>query len=223
MMDCSAAPIACGERVTDIDLDRRIVETANGLRLRYRELVSSLPLPSLIGMCRGASAEVRASAAALESAAVTMIQVGMRERRPTLDAHWTYFPEARIPFYRLTRLERISPDLCPPGTSALLLECPGRSAPDPERVLAALVELDVISTPAVEWYGSLCIPDAYVLFRPGTTHAVAMLLEALHGLGVRSIGRYGEWRYANIEQCVVSGLDAAHLLAPQGSAAGLLH
>jgi len=52
-----------------------------------------------------------------------------------------------------------------------------------------------------------------VLFRPGAARTVSRLLETLQALGVRSIGRYGEWRYANIEQCIVSGLEAARQLA----------
>lgn len=224
MLERSTDPIFCGERVASIDPGRRVVETDGGLRVRYQRLVSSLPLPVLIGMCRDARADLRACAATLEAAAVTVVQVGARERRPALDAHWTYFPDARIPFYRMTRLERISPDLCPAGATALLLECPGNSAPDPERVLSALVELEVISGVDVEWYGTRCIPQAYVLFRRGCARAVATVLDALDARGIRTIGRYGEWRYSNVEQCIVSGLEAAQVLASRANGnSTLLH
>ena len=211
LADRSAAPILCGHRVMSIDLGRRQVETSDGVRVRYRALVSSLPLPALAGMIRDAGALERA--ATLAAAPITVVQVGAGERQAALDADWTYFPDADVPFYRLTRLERIAPDLCPQGKSAFLLECPGQSAPEQLQVLELLAALGVISSPQVEWYGTVHIPEAYVLFRPGAARTVSHLLETLQALGVRSIGRYGEWRYANIEQCIVSGLEAARQLA----------
>lgn len=222
MAERSTSPILCGERVVAIDPERHMAETESGLQVRYRELVSSLPLPQLIGMCKDASPGLRACASLLDAAAVTVVEIGVRERLPALEAHWTYFPDAEIPFYRMTRLERLSPDLCPAGTTALLLECPGRVAPERARVLAALRELGVLSSPDVEWYGTRCIPYAYVLFRPGTTGNVATLADALEARGIRSIGRFGEWRYSNIEQCVLAGLEAARDLALQEEESMLL-
>ena len=218
----SQSPVLCGERVVAVDPGHRVVETASGLRVRYRELVNTLPLPQFIAMCRNTSAALRNAAATLDAAAITVVQVGVRERGPGLDAHWTYFPDPDVPFYRMTRLERISPDLCPPGASALLLECPGDTAPDPARVLQLLQRLDVISDPAVDWYGTLRIPHAYVLFRGGSGQAIHTLRAALDENRVRTIGRFGEWRYANIEQCIVSGLDAARTLLPAGTGVPLL-
>jgi protoporphyrinogen oxidase len=206
---CSQAPIRCGERVVAIDPQRRRVETERGLQVHYRELVSTLPLPQLVRICQDATPGLRGLAAMLDVAAITVVEVGIRERRAALEAHWTYFPDPAIPFYRMTRLERISPDLCPPGGSALVLECPGRVAPDRTHVLETLADLGVLGSAGVEWYGTRCIPCAYVLFRPGTTGTVATLGDALQERGIRSVGRYGEWRYANIEQCVLAGLEAA--------------
>ncbi len=218
----STAPVHCGERVVAVDPVHRVVETASGRRVRYRELVNTLPLPQFIAMCRGTSASLRAAAATLDAAAITVVQLGLPERGPGLDAHWTYFPDADVPFYRLTRLERISPDLCPAGASALLLECAGDTPPDRARVLEVLQRLDVISSPAVDWYGTLRIPNAYVLFRRGSGRVLQTLHAALEENGIRTIGRFGEWRYANIEQCVVSGLDAARALVPAAATVPLL-
>lgn len=217
LADRSTAPILCGHRVTSIDLERRQVETAHGVRVRYRTLVSSLPLPALARMIQDAGGH--RLDATLDAAPITVVQVGAGEHRAALDADWTYFPDPDVPFYRLTRLERIAPDLCPRGKTALLLECPGSSAPDRSRVLELLAELGVVSSSCVEWYGTLHIPHAYVLFRPGAARMAARLLETLRSRGVRSIGRYGEWRYASIEQCIVSGLEAAQQLAPASRAA----
>ena len=159
------------------------------------------------------SAAARAQAATLEAAAVTVVEVGVRTRGSALAAHWTYFPDPDIPFYRMTRLERISPELCPPGGGALLLECPGRTAPDRGHLLATLVKLGVIESPDVEWYGTRVIPHAYVLFRSGWQRAADDVMRELAERGIRSIGRYGAWRYSNIEQCLISGFEAAASLS----------
>lgn len=213
LLGLSGDPVRRGEEVVEIDAARRVARTAGGERIAYRALVSSLPLPVLVGIMTGVPADVAAAAAGLRAAPVTTVQVGAREDGGMLPAHWTYFPDAEIPFYRLVRLERISPDLCPPGAAALLLECPGATAPDRESVLRLLHGLGVLREPRAEVYATAHVPYAYVLFHHGWRGALARVRDFLVSSGVETIGRYGEWTYSNIEGTLRSGLLAGGRLA----------
>lgn len=209
----SADPVRCGTEVVEIDAARKVARTASGERIAWRALASSLPLPVLVERMAGVPAEVAAAAAQLRAAAVTTVQVGVREDGGALPEHWTYFPDPGVPFYRLARLERISPDLCPPGGAALLLECPGSTPPDRDPLLRLLYELGVLRAPRADVYATVHVPYAYVLFRRGYRQALARVRAFLEASGVESVGRYGEWMYSSIEGTLRSGLLAGRRLA----------
>lgn len=205
-------PVLCGERVVSIDPAAREVTTESGLRVRYRTLVSTLPLPALLG-CLDLPAPLTRAKESLVAAPVTVVHVGSHADGEALAAHWTYFPDREVPFYRMTRLERISPDVCPPGSAALLLECPGHAPPPREVVIDHLVRLGVLRSREIAAYGHVRIPHAYVLFRPGTAGALETARSWLGAREIETAGRYGDWRYANIEQTIESALSAAARVA----------
>jgi UDP-galactopyranose mutase len=162
--------------------------------------------------------EVRALGETLAAVPISVVQVGARTTGAALPDIWTYFPDADVPFYRMTRLERISPDLAPAGGAALLLECAGTQAPDRESVLAWLDAQGVVPRSAVEHYDVWHVPYAYVLFLQGYRRTLERIRRALAEHGIVTTGRYGGWMYADIEMAMKSGLMAARRLDP-GSAA----
>lgn len=213
LLGLSDDPVLRETEAVEIDPARRVVRTASGERIGYRALASSLPLPVLIGRMAGVPADVAAAAAELRAAPVTTVQVGVREDGGALPDHWTYFPDPEIPFYRLVRLERISPDLCPAGGAALLLECPGSTPPDREALLRLLHGLGVLRAPRADVYATVHVPYAYVLFRRGYRQALARVRAYLDAAGIETAGRYGEWMYSNIEGTLRSGMRAGRRLA----------
>lgn len=216
-------PIRCGQEVTSVDPRRKEVETRERLRFRYRSLVSSLPLPCLVDLIRDPPAAIRAAAGALAVAPVTVVRIGLRRSIGALPAHWTYFPDQEIPFYRLVRLEAISAALAPHGGSSLLLECPGTEAPDRSRIGRILETLGIIHDQSdIEVYESCLIRFGYVLFTPAAMRARAEVLRYLADVGIHTVGRYGEWVYGSIETSIVSGLRAARSLSADRAAAGLV-
>ncbi|MDQ4068250.1 MAG: hypothetical protein M3203_02035, partial [Actinomycetota bacterium] len=54
--------------------------------------------------------------------------------------------------------------------------------------------------------------DSYVLPQVGSGAKVELIQDWLVGQGVVSAGRYGEWKYANMEDALRSGKDAASLI-----------
>lgn len=212
LRDAGGGDIWCSHRALCIEYSKRRVRFDTGKTVAYRQLVTSLPLPCLLGCLQPAPAVVSEVLGLLDATPITVLRVGARRSGTGLGAHWTYFPDPEIPFYRMTRLERIAPDLCPSGGAALLLECSGSSIPDVDRALDTLAMLNVVDRRDVEHADALHVPFAYVRFRRGYGTALARVREFLDAWGIQSIGRFGEWRYANIEQTVESGLNAARRL-----------
>lgn len=195
-----------------IDTRRRIVRCNDGSSIHYGSLVSTLPLPELISRIKDIPHETASAASELRVQSITVIQVGTTHRSRSLDAHWTYFPDPEIPFYRLTRLENISPDLAPPEASALLLEIPGKHIPDRETITGQLLRVGAIKSRQLEHYHAISVPYAYVLFLSGYQRAVKKIQNYLVNNEIQSIGRFGEWRYCDIEQTISSGFEAARKL-----------
>jgi protoporphyrinogen oxidase len=210
--------IQCGEALVALDPQNRVAEWASGQRLRYRNLVSSLPLPVILRTIRRLPRRVADCLKWLRARPLRVVRVGARRSGPGLPYHWTYFPDPDVPFYRLVRLDRISPDLCPVNGTALLLECAGDTEPDRQSVVQFLHALGVIKEPAVDHYECVSVPFAYVLFDGHRAQAVSTCRAYLEEHGIQSIGRYGQWRYADIEQTIHSGLDAALALSSGGLA-----
>lgn len=223
MVAQGSSPMLLAERVVSIDPIQRLVTTEAGTHVRYRSLVTSLPVPAFVGLLEGAFDDMKTSAASLRAAAVTVVRIGALGQQDALPAHWTYFPDPEIPFYRLTRQERITPDMCPDGATALLLECSGSEPPDPEYVLGLLQDMGVLENRAVEVYEHHKITHAYVLFERGYRRAIDRIMAATASLGIHCIGRYGEWRYANIEQCIASGFEVAKVLSQSAKGSAVVH
>ncbi|HEX4825420.1 MAG TPA: FAD-dependent oxidoreductase [Candidatus Polarisedimenticolaceae bacterium] len=201
--------ILLGERVTRVDLDARTAWTARGKIFHYRDMVSTLPLPTLLRCVEGLPASIADWSVRLHARPVTNIRVAIARSGDGLPGLWTYFPDPEIPFYRLSRLSSISPDLMPPGAEACLLECAGDDPVKEETIVALCRELGVAGDGDVRVAGSLVIPHAYVLFKHGHRDGAEAAIRYLAERGVRVAGRYGCWAYSNIAQTLDTGLRAA--------------
>ena len=76
--------------VTAIDPVRQTVTTSTGDAIGYGDLISSLPLPVLVGLAANSPDHVRAAAAQLKWNTVPPVMVGVR-REGIPDHHWDYF------------------------------------------------------------------------------------------------------------------------------------
>jgi protoporphyrinogen oxidase len=57
------------------------------------------------------------------------------------------------------------------------------------------------------------IAPAYVIYTLDHAAAVATIRDWLHGTGIHTVGRFGEWEYFNMDQAIASGRDAMHAVA----------
>jgi protoporphyrinogen oxidase len=204
--------VELGRAPRRIDLASRTLEFDDE-RLAFDVLVSSIPLPVLVGLLGDAPEAVRNAAKRLRATHLYYLDVAL-ESPPKTDFHWAYVPEAKYPFYRVGCYTHFSPDLAPPGKASLYVELADRSEPDLARVLpsvtSGLVEMGVLSDPSQVRFARLRRIDyAYVIFDHAYYDALAVIEPFLAEARIVSAGRYGKWTYCSMEDALLMGRQAA--------------
>jgi|YNPNPStandDraft_1061719.scaffolds.fasta_scaffold11165_4 protoporphyrinogen oxidase len=201
----------CGlERVRWAD---RTAVLDDGEEVRYEALISSVPLPQLLGMLRPMPEGLEGAGSSLRWVSVWVLNVGVR-RPGVSDQHWVYFPEADYPFFRVGCYSSFAPHLAPEGASSLYVEVAGhavRGLDDWVRAcLQGLVRCGILeSLEEVEVADPLELPVAYVIHDRPRRDWLPRIRAFLEGNGIHPVGRFGAWGYGTMEQALIQGRDAA--------------
>jgi protoporphyrinogen oxidase len=208
-----------GARAARVDLTRRRVTLEGGERIDYDRLVVTVPLPAFLRMLDPDPAGLAATGERLDWSVVACWNLGVDRPDVGDGAHWTYFPERDLPFYRVGYPTAFSRHVAPPGTSSLYVEvgCERGRPIDRallERAARAGLEREGILRPddrviASDW---VAIDPGYVIFDRARQEAMARLVPELERHGVHLIGRYGAWTYSYMERALLDGWDLADRL-----------
>ena len=206
------------EAITKVLPADRSVVTSQGKTLRYETLISTQPLPQLIGAIEGAPAEVRAAASRLAHVSVLNLNFGVRGDLG--DKHWVYVPEKEYPFYRIGFPSNFAPAMAPPGHSSIYVEVSYDpksgidAAQTTDECIKALLQMQVlknrdqiVSTKIID------IPFAYVIFDHARSEALRVINAFLDQAGIIPAGRFGSWDYYSMEDSFLSGKEAGALAA----------
>ncbi len=210
--------IRCGARVVEADLDAREVALADGERIRFDRLVVTIPLPAFLGMVRGGG-DLAAEAASLDWSVVSCFNLGVDRPGIGGGAHWIYFPDPDVPFYRVGFPTAFSDSVAPPGTSSLYVETglSREETPDPGALEAAVID-GLRREGILEESDRILVRDravldpGYVVFDRARRRALARILPALEASGVHAVGRYGAWTYSYMERALLDGIEVAERL-----------
>jgi len=216
------ADLRTGTKITKVNLKNKYVEDSEGEIHYYDTLVSSAPLDELIKMASGVPPEISAAAKKLRCNSVYCLNIAFSEKYagPGLAGkHWVYFPEKRFNFYRAGVYSNISQGMAPQGMSSMYIEI---SAPGGRRlgknsafedVKQGLVAAGILAPgPKIEIVEWLDMPHAYVIYDRNRADAVKTIQEFLIKNNVRSIGRYGAWKYSFMEESIWEGMQLAREL-----------
>jgi protoporphyrinogen oxidase len=207
-----------GHGLEEIDAKAKQVRFANGVRVDYRGLVSSVPLPDLIPRIKDAPREVREAAARLACTEVVIVNLVV-DRRDLLDAHWTYIYDQDIFFTRLSTPHLQSPHNVPPGCGSIQAECyysrkyrPLDLAPADciEPTIRDLKKIGVLREEDKILYRDVMHIDyANVIFDLERADALKVVHGFLDDVGIAYCGRYGDWAYIWTDESFMSGERAA--------------
>jgi protoporphyrinogen oxidase len=208
--------VECDAEVERVDWKRRRLRLRGGAERSYRVLINTMPLSDLVERLVEAPEAVRQAGQALRAASVTYWDLGLGRANAPTDAHWTYFPEPELPFYRVGSASAAAPSLVPEGSRSYYVEVSHpRGTPAPvadAAILDALRRVGLLAVgeePVV--MAKTTIDCAYVIMDAAYGPARALLLEWLRAEGILSTGRYGGWTYDSMEGALQDGRRAAAL------------
>jgi len=196
---------------TALDWERRVARLSDGTEVRWSALVSTLPLPALVGLLHRVPDAVREAASKLRATDVTWVAVGVRG--PNLQPwHWVYTPEPEFATYRIGSPSAVFPGTAPAGTSSFYVEYSGPRSPEAcaRAAVEDLVRAKMIGSAAdVLFTEPRVIRNAYVLYDAHYGQARQTVIDFLGEAGIRTAGRYGNWEYSSMEDALLGGRAAA--------------
>ncbi len=208
-----------GHDVVRIDVANREIALADGRRVGYRRLLSTLPLTHMLALCGLCATQPNAP-----HTSVLVLNIGA-SRGPRHPAeHWLYVPRSRSGFHRVGFYDNVCEHFLPSslrgrGTATSVYverSFPGGERPDPTTVAKYR---DAVVRELQDWgfIGEVDVADAtwvdvaYTWRQPGSTW-VEEALAVLRAQGIRMAGRYARWSFQGIADSLRDGLLAGHAL-----------
>ncbi|MDD1746114.1 MAG: FAD-dependent oxidoreductase [Candidatus Methanoperedens sp.] len=211
--------------VVGIDGARHEVIMADGRRIRYGRLISTIPLPVLVHLLGGGiPSTVRQSAEGLKFNIVHTVNIGLEgpDLGPVETMHWVYFADKDTIFHRLSIPKNFSPHTVPDGCSSLQLEI-SESVHRPcnrntliEQCLSDLVRVGILEDcerKRVQTTEVVTLEPAYIIYDQKHRQNIGNIIQYLTQLDISSKGRFGEWEYLNMDQAILSGKRAVEEIA----------
>jgi len=208
--------IMINEEITRIDLKGKTVTTKSNRIISYSHLLSSIPLPSLCRMC--SDKKLQKQAEYLSCGSTICINIGLRGPVPLAlkGIHWIYVPDRNIPFYRVGCYSNISEGTCAIGHHSLYVEVGVEAGEiyDAENidqlqssVFRTLRDLGWLDPELVICTTINIIDCSYVHMTPEREELIDSIVSHLKDGDVRLIGRYGQWDYISMEDCIRSAIN----------------
>ena len=201
-----------------LDPRARQLSFSNGIIAHYDALISSLPLPDLVRMIRGAPQDVLDASRRLACSTCILVNVGVH-REDLSSAHMTYFYDDDICFTRLSFPHMLSSRNVPPRTGSIQAEVyfshkykPLNGSPDDwiNPVIMDLRRCGLLrDDDRVLFSNAMLVPYANVIFDLERAAALETVHGYLDDLGIAFCGRYGDWAYMWTDDSFRSGEKAA--------------
>lgn len=222
-------PSKFGEAVTDlnlnhratlIDADNRIVEFNGGkVAKQYDNLISTIPLPSLIETIQDVPDDVRDAAKRLRHNSIYVVNLGV-EGPPLGDHHWIHFPEPDISFFRMSLPHNLSPGMVPQGKYSISAEVSYSDCRpiDKESIVDAVID-DLRRVGILGDENRVVLRDVidikygYVVYDQNRKESVDTLHEWLASKCIYPTGRYGLWAYLWSHEAILAGMQAGKRLS----------
>lgn len=210
-----AGMIYRGYRANQLDVRGRKLHFENGTSVSYQRLISTIPLPELVGICPDAPPEVRDAVARLHTNSIMVVNLGI-DRPGLSNWHWAHYPEKDISFFRISYPHNFAENVTPPGMSSISAEVayspqhPVDRATIVQRVVDDLVRVRALGAQdPIVFSMTRDIPHAYCIHDAHRKSAVRTVRQWLAEWDIIPAGRYGLWSYFWSDEAMVSGMQAA--------------
>jgi len=219
--------IRLNTRVVGVDAKSKTLSLADGSRLPYDTLITTMPLSTL---CRQMSnlpgfkeGELSEKAKQMKYSSTHIIGFGIAGQPP---AHlktkcWLYFSESDCPFYRATVFSNYSPNnVAKPGEQWSLMCEVSESSAKPVEVKTIIedAEKGCLNTKLIDSKRDVVVSRYHIRLEHGyptpffgRDQLMGPIFDALQSVNILSRGRFGAWKYevSNQDHSLMQGVEAA--------------
>lgn len=199
--------IRLNESVISIDTKKKKAITTKG-EYSYEYLISSIPLNQFVEIS-DIGREIDKSLFSYNQ--VLVFNLGFDKPSKDKNIHWIYVPSKDINFYRAGFYNNII------GSENLSMYIeigypkdfevsPQEIAIQLQKTLEGLKTIGIIDDHHLVAHEAIVMNPAYVHITKKSIEIVKQLEEKLEEQGVFIVGRYGDWKYCSIEDCMVDAL-----------------
>lgn len=191
-------------QVSHIDTKEKVVITHSGTKIRYENLISTVPLNTFLSMI-----DVNTGTLVDDMYYNKVLVLNLGFDKPSLHyktEHWVYYPEKELNFYRVGFYNNIL------NTDKLSLYVEisyDKNTPvDADKQLALTLEnlkkVGITDDSMKLMDKSIVIMDpAYVHISEETESRLDIIKDSLRNQHIYTTGRYGKWTYCSMEDCMV--------------------
>lgn len=204
-------PIKTNFCAKKIDLKNKTVIFSNGHTEPFQILISTMPLDLLLKNIQETSTmHIKQAHRNLICNSVVNFNLGINKKNVT-KKNWIYYPEKKFPFYRIGFPHTFSTAMTPKNCSSLYGEIAHIGKPTKtidsilQNAITKTMELLDINQQEIVTKNILHIPHAYVIYDFWREKNIEAIHQQLHHHAIYSIGRYGEWKYASMQESVLDG------------------
>lgn len=199
------------EEIYHIDTINKNVSTVGGGAYSYNRLISSIPLPEIVGMLDNVPDNVREAASKLEATCGYHVSIALKTKKIPPYLWWYIYDEDNIAS-RVYSPSLKSPDNVPEGCSSLQMEvyCKENKYTEKEileRTVGKLVKLGIINQDDILFTHLGFEKYANVIFTEPIYESRKTVRDYLSSIGIETIGRFGEWDYLWSDQSLLTGLN----------------
>lgn len=199
---------------TKIDTQTKTVHFANGQSTKFDLLFSTAPLPEILNsLTNNSGSNLSLAASKLRCNQVINFNLGLNVPKIS-KKHWIYFPEKKMPLYRLGFWHNFTESMAPKEHSSCYGEVSvvtGKktttqiTALENDAIKKTLNFLKIKASNVIE-QKTLHLNYAYVTYDAWREKNLSKLHSQLQSMSIYSIGRFGEWKYSSMQEAVLDGL-----------------
>jgi protoporphyrinogen oxidase len=196
-------------------------------KIKYENLVSTIPLPEFLKMLILNGDKHRIKKGSLIWNSVLCINVGIKGQLSFSDSvkkfeddnlgiskfHWMYFPDRKIPFYRIGSLSNVSSRLAPENHSSIWVEISYRQKKPNRNIVDAVIknleQIGLFDRKSIVHISQVDIPYAYPIYDMNWKRMTEEIRDFLKKYNIILAGRFGGWKYSYMEESILEGKKVA--------------
>ena len=199
------------KRAVTIDQYRREIVFEDSTIKKFKNLITTIPLPELSRLLVDMPPDVRHAFSMLRWTSIFVLNLGIKSDNLS-ERHWVYYPEEDLIFYRVGFPTSFSMDVAPSQRVSIYAEIAYSDTKkiDKEKAMPkAIDDLKRCGIISEESDIEVCLPIdikyGYALYDSNRKHAVQIIKDYLERFGIYTIGRYGSWKYMSMEDVILEG------------------